>query len=235
MIYSPLWQMQSSRPFHFRVCEQPCCSAQMCAEVDDDDDGSADGGSANGVKRHAATGTWPTPEGTPPPPPCVGEVTSCMVLPPSMVHRDEASVNGRVTFRKYDNDSDARRRGTFERVSARQLWVGSCEMVAIVPRNSALHRTVGDVRPPGSLREQRLAKLRAVLGGAALGALLPVLQRAQIGSLAALKRLSLEQLQAVLSQAGGLSITAAERRRLTTLGLCADVVAPCEPVRMERV
>ena len=57
----------------------------MCAEVDDDDDdGSADGGSANGVKRHAATGTWPTPEGTPPPPPCVGEGTSCMVLPPTL-------------------------------------------------------------------------------------------------------------------------------------------------------
>ena len=67
---------------------------------------------------------------------------------------------------------DARRRGTFQRVSARQLWVGSCEMVAIVPRDSALHRAVGDARPAGSLREQRLAELRAVLGGAALGALL---------------------------------------------------------------
>ena len=31
------------------------------------------------------------------------------------VHRDAASLPGRVTFRKYDNDSDARRRGTFER------------------------------------------------------------------------------------------------------------------------
>ena len=59
------------------------------------------------------------------------------------VHRDEASVDGRVTFRKYDNHSDARRRGTFERLSARQLWVGSCEVVAIVPCNSALHRAVG--------------------------------------------------------------------------------------------
>ena len=228
--------MQSSRPFHFRVCEQPCCSAQMCAEVDDDDDdGSADGGSANGVKRHAATGTWPTPEGTPPPPPCVGEVTSCMVLPPSMVHRDEASVNGRVTFRKYDNDSDARRRGTFERVSARQLWVGSCEMVAIVLRDSALHRTVGDVRPAGSLREQRITELRAVLGGAALGALQPVMQSAQIRSLAALMRLSVERLQTKLYAAGGSLLTAAERRRLTTIGMCTDVTAPQEPVRMERV
>ena len=74
-----------------------------------------------------------------------------------------------------------------------------------------------------------------MLGGAALGALLPVLQRAQIGSLTALKRLSLERLQAALSRAGGSSLTAAERRRLTTLGLCADVEAPHEPARMERV
>ena len=91
-------------------------------------------------------------------------------------------------------------------------------MVAIVLRDSALHRAVGDMRPPGSLREQRLAELRTVLGGAALGALLPVLQRTQIGSLAALKRLSLERLQAALSRAGGSSLAAAERRRLTTLG-----------------
>ena len=85
------------------------------------------------------------------------------------------------------------------------------------------------------MREQRLAELRAVLGGAALGALLPVLQRAQIGSLAALKRLSLELLQAKLSRAGGSPLTTAECRRLTTLGLCADVEAPREAARMERV
>ena len=151
------------------------------------------------------------------------------------VHRDEASVNGRITFRKYDNDTDARRRGTFERVSARQLWVGSCEMVAIVLRDSALHRTVGDVRPAGSLREQRITELRAVLGGAALGALLPVMQSAQIRSLAALMRLSVERLQTKLYAAGGSLLTAAERRRLTTIGMCTDVTAPQEPVRMERV
>ena len=87
----------------------------------------------------------------------------------------EASVGGLVKFRKYDNDSDARRRGTFERVSARQLWVGSCEMVAITARGSALHRAVGEARPDGSLREQRAAELRSVLSGAGLGALLPVL------------------------------------------------------------
>ena len=74
-----------------------------------------------------------------------------------------------------------------------------------------------------------------MLGGAALGALLPVLQRAQIGSLATLKRKSLEQLQAALLRVRGSSLTAAECGRLITLGLCADMEAPREPVRMERV
>jgi hypothetical protein len=108
-------------------------------------------------------------------------------------------------------------------------------MVAIVLRDSALHRTVGDVRPAGSLREQRITELRAVLGGAALGALLPVMQSAQIRSLAALMRLSVERLQTKLYAAGGSLLTAAERRRLTTIGMCTDVTAPQEPVRMERV
>ena len=71
----------------------------------------------------------------------------------------DAGARARVTFRKYDNDSDARRRGTFERVSARQLWVGSCEMVAITARGSPLHSVVGDVRPGGALRAER-ARLR---------------------------------------------------------------------------
>jgi hypothetical protein len=152
------------------------------------------------------------------------------------VHRDEASVGGRVTFRKYDNDSDARRRGTFERVSARQLWVGSCEMVAITARGSALHRAVGEARPDGSLREQRAAELRSVLSGAGLGALLPVLQRAQIGSLAALKKLSVERLQAELRAAGGSRLTAAQRQWLSAFGLCTPVTAPCAgAMDMERV
>ena len=82
----------------------------------------------------------------------------------------------------------------------------------------------------------QVAELRSVLGGAALGVLLPVLQRAQIRSLAALKRLSVERLQTELLRAGGSMLTAAERRRrLTTLGLCAVVEAPQEPVQMERV
>ena len=107
-------------------------------------------------------------------------------------------------------------------------------MVAIVLRDSALHRTVDDVRPAGSLREQRITELRAVLGGAALGALLPVMQSAQIRSLAALMRLSVERLQTKLYAAGGSLLTAAERRRLTTIGMCTDVTAPQEPARMER-
>ena len=61
------------------------------------------------------------------------------------VHRDEESCGGRITFRKYDNYSDARRRGTYERVTARRLWVGSCEMIAVTSRGSALHHVVSRV------------------------------------------------------------------------------------------
>ena len=137
------------------------------------------------------------------------------------VHRDEAP-DGRITFRKYDNDSDARRRGTFQTVSARQLWVGSCEMVAITQRGSALHRAVGDLRPMGSLREQRVAELRAVLGGfGGLGALLPLLERAQIRSLSILKQLSVEELRMKLNEVvGGSLLSVAYLDRLQVLGLC---------------
>jgi hypothetical protein len=106
----------------------------------------------------------------------------------------------------------------------------------ITAHSSALHQAVGEAPPAGSLREQRTAELRSVLGGAGLGSLLPVLQRAQIGSLAALKQRSVERLQAELRAAGGSTLTAAQRQRLSALGLCAPVVAPCAgAMDMERV
>ena len=64
------------------------------------------------------------------------------------LHRDEESCGGRVSFRKYDNDSDARRRGTYDRLPARRLWVGGCEMIAATSRGSALHRAAGDFESP---------------------------------------------------------------------------------------
>ena len=70
---------------------------------------------------------------------------------------------------------------------------------------------------------------------AGLGALLPVLQRAQIGSLTALRRLNLPQLQAELTAKGGSTLTAAQRQQLSVLGLFATVDPPRAPVRMERV
>ena len=53
--------------------------------------------------------------------------------------RHGALVGGRVVFRKYDNDSDSRRRGTYELTNARRLWV-RCFMIAITTKNSTLHR-----------------------------------------------------------------------------------------------
>ncbi|MDC0526142.1 hypothetical protein OAO87_03990 [bacterium] len=40
------------------------------------------------------------------------------------IHRHEALVGGRVTFRRYDNDSHARQRGTYELTNARRLAYG---------------------------------------------------------------------------------------------------------------
>ena len=85
------------------------------------------------------------------------------------VHRDEESCGRRITFCKYDNDSDARRRGTYERLPARQLWVGSCEMIAVTSRGSALHCAAGELRAAGDLREQRVTELGVVLGSLGLG------------------------------------------------------------------
>lgn len=67
---------------------------------------------------------------------------------------------------------------------------------------------MGELKPPGSLREQRAAELSAALSGAGLGVLMPALERAQIRTLKALERLSLERLQAELSAVGGSRLTA---------------------------
>ena len=57
------------------------------------------------------------------------------------IFRHDVHVGGRVAFRKYDNDSDARRRGTYEMTSARRLWT-RCTMAAITTDGSGLHRAV---------------------------------------------------------------------------------------------
>jgi hypothetical protein len=149
------------------------------------------------------------------------------------IHRDDQSARGRITFRKYDNDSDARRRGTFECVSARHLWVGSCEMIAIVLRSCALHQATGDVRPAGSLREQRHLEMRTVLGSLSLSSLLPTLNAANIRTLATLHSHSISRLESVLRRTfrGAFAFSASQRRQLVVLGL-SD--ASVEPQRMER-
>ena len=182
------------------------------------------------AKRRAKQGTWPTPE--------VAQDARLMAMAfvadthVIAIIRDEASARGRVTFRKYDNDSDARRRGTFERVSARQLWVGSCEVTALTPRDSALHRAVAEARPKGSLAEQRLAELRVVLGGAGLAALATSLQRAKISTLASLKYLTIEQLQEKLATAGAAALSAAQLQQLRARDLCK---APSQAPRRQRM
>ena len=79
--------MQSNSAFQFAACKQPCCSAQNCAQIDDDDDDYDDdggGAAAECTKRHAAAGTWLTPERAPPPQPCMGEGASGVALPPTL-------------------------------------------------------------------------------------------------------------------------------------------------------
>mmetsp|Transcript_41801 Transcript_41801/g.89192 ORF Transcript_41801/g.89192 Transcript_41801/m.89192 type:complete len:164 (-) Transcript_41801:276-767(-) len=149
------------------------------------------------------------------------------------IHRDDGNVRGRVTFRKYDNDSDARRRGTFKCVSARQLWVGSCEMIAIAPVGSTLHRAAGDVAPTGSLREERSAQLRTVLGSLGLGSLLPALAAASIKSLAKLHSHTISRLESVLQRAvrGVFAFSALQRRQLTALGMSGASVEAQEMSR----
>ena len=70
-----------------------------------------------------------------------------VVVYPSTTHvvavfrHESATIGGRVAFRKYDNDSDSRRRGTYELTNARRLWVRS-EVTAATRVGSALHRAV---------------------------------------------------------------------------------------------
>ena len=130
------------------------------------------------------------------------------------VHCDE--LGGRLPFRKYDNDSSARRRGTYECVSARQLWVPGVEMWAITKRNSNLHEAVGNVPPAGSLTEQRRAELASVLGQAGLGHLLPALHKKAIRSLNALLQKTVQQLQLLI---GRRVLSAEQWRQLGLLGL----------------
>ena len=60
-------------------------------------------------------------------------------------------VGGRVGFRYYDNDSRARRRGTYDLKSAVQLWTRST-MTALTPVGSHLHHAVIAFRDAPSSR-----------------------------------------------------------------------------------
>ena len=51
--------------------------------------------------------------------------------------RADGPLVSRVSFRRYDNDSDARKRGTFKQCSARHLWL-NCEAFAVVRTESKL-------------------------------------------------------------------------------------------------
>eukprot|EP00966_Prymnesium_polylepis_P284992 6584078-Prymnesium_polylepis.1 len=69
-----------------------------------------------------------------------------VVVYPSTTHvvavfRHESPTGGRILFRKYDNDSDARLRGTYELTNARRLWMRS-QVTAITTEGSALHCAV---------------------------------------------------------------------------------------------
>lgn len=69
-----------------------------------------------------------------------------VVVYPSTTHvvvvfRHETAIGGRVAFRKYDNDSESRRRGTYELTNARRLWSRS-EVTAVTIVGSALHCAV---------------------------------------------------------------------------------------------
>ena len=55
--------------------------------------------------------------------------------------RHETPIGGRVAFRRYDNDSLARRRGTYELTNARRLWT-RCTMEGVTREGSALHGAV---------------------------------------------------------------------------------------------
>ena len=81
------------------------------------------------------------------------------------IHRDaQPSPGGRVTFRRYDNDSPARQRGTYVRSNARNLWV-TCNMTAITARGSALHKAAGDIVAVGAVVRQRRERRAASASG----------------------------------------------------------------------
>ena len=149
------------------------------------------------------------------------------------VYRDEESSGGRVTFRKYDNNSDARRRGTFERLPARRLWVSSCEMIAITTRGSQLHCAAGNLRAAGDLREQRKAELRVVLGSLELGWLHGPLVEAGIRSLASLRSESTSGLVTKLKGVGK-QCNAAVCQKLVTHGLLTSTSDTPEPLVLMR-
>ena len=69
--------------------------------------------------------------------------------------RKDAAAGERLCFRRYDNDSAARQAGKCDEVSARQVWAAPCRITAVTARDSALHRSVGDVRQAGYLVQQR--------------------------------------------------------------------------------
>ena len=143
-------------------------------------------------------------------------------------------------FRAYivesqNNDSDARRRGTFERLPARRLWVGSCEMVAIISRGSQLHYAAGELRGAGDMHEQRKAELAIVLGSLELGWLHGPLVEAGIRSLASMRSESIGGLVTRLTQVGKQRSTAVSVcQRLECLGLMARTSDALEPLELVR-
>ena len=158
----------------------------------------------------------------------------------------EESSGGRVTFRKYDNDSDARRRGTYERLPARRLWVSSCEMFLRDVHHyhswlaAALRcwRPVGDLRAAGDLLEQRGAELRVVLGSLELGWLHgPLVVEAGIRSLASLRSsLRSESTSGLVTKLKGVGkqCNAAVCQKLLTLGLLTGTSDAPEPLVLMR-
>ena len=85
------------------------------------------------------------------------------------------------------------------------------------------HGAHGRRRAHGSHKRtsQPRAELRAVLGGfGGLGALLPLLERAQIRSLSMLRQLSVEELRTRLNEVSGSPLSLAYLDRLPVLGLC---------------
>ena len=134
----------------------------------------------------------------------------------AVLRDDESLSGGRVTFRKYDNDSDARRRGTFERVSARQLWISGCEIFAVTLSGSNLHSVAGEVAPVGSLASIRKEELRTVLSYKQMAWLMePLESKLRIRTLRSLLNSSLARLEKGL----GRCFRSHEREALMSMGV----------------